>query len=76
VVPFRRPACNCSMPGLMRHSFFPEIPCAGDRSTSQTTGSLLAVCSDMAGFLTAVILRETSLGLVRVYLDCIVAKTC
>jgi hypothetical protein len=44
--------------------------------TSHTTRMLLAVSPDMAELLAVVTLRETSLGVVRLYPDCNMAKAC
>jgi hypothetical protein len=45
-------------------------------STPHTSEMLLAVSPDMAKFLAVVTLRETSLGFVRLYLECSMAKVC
>jgi hypothetical protein len=42
--------------------------------TPHTTGTLLAISPDVAEFLTAVTLCETSLAFVRHYTDCNIAK--
>jgi hypothetical protein len=74
-VPLRPPTCHCSMSVSMLCCPFPGTPLQVTAPTPHTTGRWLTVSPYMAEMLAVVTLRETSLGCVRLYPDCNMAKT-
>jgi hypothetical protein len=73
-VPHCAPTCSCSMSVSMLHCPFRALLKQVTTTTPHTTGRLLAVSPYIVTFLTFVTIRETSLGYVRLYLDCNMAK--